>query len=58
MIIESMYAWAVTQDKTTDGQPCFVAHDLVIGNCLGQGLTPEEATANWLEAREELLWDN
>ena len=54
MQIESL-AWAVYEDETTDGGHCFVAKDLDFDACMGQGATPEEATADWLKARDEYL---
>jgi len=54
MEIESL-AWAVFQDETTEGKPCFVVKDLDLDGFMGQGLTPEEATADWLEARKGYL---
>ena len=54
MEIQSL-AWAVFEDETTQGGRCFVVKDLDHDGCMGQGRTPEEATANWVSAREELL---
>ena len=56
MEIQSL-AWAVFEDETTQGGRCFVVKDLDHDGCMGQGRTPEEATANWVSAREELLGD-
>ncbi len=54
--IKSM-TWAVYQDETTDGDTCWVCQDLDLEGCIGQGLSPEEATADWVGAREEYLLD-
>ena len=55
MKIESVLSWAVVSDMTTEGKPCFVVYDLDLHGCMGQGFSPQEATADWLEAREEYL---
>ncbi|KKN70444.1 hypothetical protein LCGC14_0431390 [marine sediment metagenome] len=55
MKIESILSWMVVPDETTEGNPCFVVYDLDLHGCMGQGLTEEEATADWLEARKEYL---
>ena len=47
--------WAVVPDITTTGEPCYLVKDLDLDGCMGQGKTKEEATANWLDAREEYI---
>jgi len=51
----SSISWAVVEDETTGGEHCFVCYDLDHDGCMGQGFTPEEATADWWEARAGFL---
>ena len=50
------YLTVVTLDETTDGQPVYLARNLELPNCLGQGLTYEEAVQDLQLARVDYIY--
>jgi len=49
------YITCIKYNETTDGLPCYVAWHPEMAGCMAQGITPEEAEMNLVEARELVI---
>ncbi len=52
------YTVSVSEDRTTDGQPIYMAKTPELFGCMAQGKTLEEAIKSLKEARIEYIYDS